>query len=158
MVACIVRTPLPTLGAAMSTFMMYRVPQNNFNPSQWTRTIIRTLREYTYSQWVARNNFVHGATHSASQATYRISLMTQITEAYNNSSSIPIDELSFTFGIPLTLQLKQNTNIMEAWLLQFQAGQKRLANILKQERRNQGKIIKFLISHTRGRRPEKPPD
>jgi hypothetical protein len=135
-------------GAAMSTFMMYRVPKNNFKPSQWTRTIIRTLQEYTYSQWVAHNNFIHGATHSASQAIHRISFMTQITEAYNNSSSIPIDELSFTFGIPLTLQLEQNTNIMEAWFLQFQACQKCLANILKQERRNQGKITKFFISHT----------
>ena len=84
--------------------------------------------------------------------------MTQIPEAYNKSSSIPIDKLSFTFGIPLTLQLEQTTNIMEALLLQFQAGQKRLANILKQERSNQGKITKFLISRTQGRRPEKPPD
>ena len=84
--------------------------------------------------------------------------MTQITEAYNNSSSIPIDELSFTFGIPLTLQLEQNTNIMEARLLQFQAGQKRLANILKQERHNQCKITKFLISRTCGHCPEKQPD
>jgi hypothetical protein len=66
--------------------------------------------------------------------------MTQITEAYNNSSSIPIDELSFTFGIPLTLQLEQTTTIMEAWHFLFQAGQKGLANILKQERHNQGKI------------------
>ena len=80
-----------------------------------------------------------------SQAIHRLSLITQITEAYNNSSSIPIDKLSFTFGIPLTLQLEQNINIMAAWLLQFQAGQKRLANILKQERRNQGKITKFLL-------------
>ena len=84
--------------------------------------------------------------------------MTQITEAYNNSSSIPMDELSFTFGIPLSLRLEQNTNLMEAWLLQFQAGQKRLANILKQESRNQGKITKFLISCTRGCCPEKPRD
>ena len=84
--------------------------------------------------------------------------MTQITEAYNNSSSIPIDELSFTFSIPLTLQLEQNTYIMEAWLLQFQPGKNRLANILKQERRNQGKITKFLISCTHGRRPEILPD
>jgi hypothetical protein len=145
-------------GAAMSTFMKYGLPNNNFKPSQWTRTIIRTLREYTYSQWVARNTFIHGATNSASQAMHRLSLMTQITEAYNNSSSIPIDEISFTFGIPLTLQLEQNSNIMEAWLLQFQASQKRLANILKQERRNQGKITKFLISHTRSRCPEKSPD
>jgi hypothetical protein len=145
-------------GAAMSTFMKYRFPNNNFKPSQWTRTIIRTLREYTYSQWVAHNIFIHGATHSTSQAIHGLSLMTQITEAYNNSSSIPIDELSFTFGIPLTLQLEQNTNIMEAWLLQFQAGQKRLANILKQECRSPGKITKFLISCTCGCRPEKPPD
>ena len=84
--------------------------------------------------------------------------MTQITEAYNNSSSTPIDELSFTFGVPLSLQLEQNTNLMEACLLQFQAEQNRLANILKQESHNQGKITKFLISRTRGRCPEKPPD
>ena len=84
--------------------------------------------------------------------------MTQITEAYNNSSSIPIDELSFTFGIPLTLQLEQNTNIMEAWLLQFQASQKCLANILRPEHRNQeGKITKFFISCTLGHYTEKPP-
>ena len=84
--------------------------------------------------------------------------MTHITEAYNNSSSIPVDGLSFTFGIPLILQLEQNTVIMEAWLLQFQSGQKRLANILKQESHNQGKITKFLISCTYGCHPEKPPD
>ena len=63
--------------------------------------------------------------------------MTQITEAYNNSSSTPIDKLSFTLGILLTLQLEQTTNIMEAWLLQFLASQKHLANILKPECCNQ---------------------
>ena len=88
----------------MSTFMQYRVPNNTFKPSQWTRSLIWTLQEYTSSQWIDCNTFVHGATHSASRATHRLSLMTQITEVYNNSSSIPIDELSFTFGIPLTLQ------------------------------------------------------
>ena len=83
--------------------------------------------------------------------------MTQITEAYINSSSTPIDELSFTFGILLTLQLEQTTNIMEAWLLQFQASQKHLANILKPERRNQeGKITNFFISCNHGHYTEKP--
>ena len=43
--------------------------------------------------------------------------MTQITEAYINSSSIPVEKLSFTFGIALTLQLEQTTNIMAAWFL-----------------------------------------
>ena len=72
--------------------------------------------------------------------------MKQITVAYNNSSSIAIDKLSFTFGIPITLQLEQTTNIMEAWLLRFQASQKCLANILKLDCRNQeGKITQFLI-------------
>ena len=46
-----------------------------------------------------------------SQAIHRLSLITQITEAYNNSSSIPIDKLSFTFGIPLTLQLELNFKV-----------------------------------------------
>ena len=57
-------------------------------------------------------------------------LMMQITEAYNNSYSILIGKLSFMFDIPLTLQLEQITNIMEAWLFQFQASQNCLANIL----------------------------
>ena len=60
MVTCTARTPLPTLGAALSTFMLYRVPNNTFKPSQWTRTHIWTLQEYTYSQWIAHNTFVHG--------------------------------------------------------------------------------------------------
>jgi hypothetical protein len=85
--------------------------------------------------------------------------MTQITEAYNKSSFTPIDELSFTFGILLTLQLEQTTNIMETWFLQFEASQKCLANILKPECCNQeGKITKFFISFTHGHYPKKPPD
>jgi hypothetical protein len=142
----------------MSTFMLYRVPNNTFKPSQWTRTLIWTLQEYTYSQWISHNTFVHGATHSSARATHRLSLMTQITEAYNNSSFIPVDKLSFTFGIPLTLQLEQSTNIMPAWFLQFQASQKYLANILKPENRNQeGKITNFFISCNHGHYTEKPP-
>ena len=68
--------------------------------------------------------------------------MTQIAEACNISSSIPINELSFTFGIPLTHQVEQSTNIMETWLLKFQVGHKYLANIIKQECCNQGKFTK----------------
>ena len=159
MVTSTARTPLPTLGAALSTFMLYRVPNNTFEPSQWTRTLIWNLQEYTCSQWISHNTFVHGATHLSARATHRLSLMTQITEAYSNSSSTPIDELSFTFGIPLTLQLEQTTNIMEAWLLQFQASQKHLANILKPECCNQeDKITNFFISCTQGHYPKEPPD
>ena len=77
-----------------------------------------------------------------------LSLVTQITEDYNNCSSTPIDKLSSTFGIPLTLQVNQPTTIMEAWLLQSQAGQKRLTNLLKQGCCNPGTITKFLISCT----------
>ena len=84
--------------------------------------------------------------------------MTQITEAYNNISSIPVNKLSFTFGILLTLQLEQTTNIMEVWFLQFQASQKCLANILKPEHHNQGgKIKNFFISCNHGHYTEKPP-
>ena len=74
-----------------------------------------------------------------------------------NSSTIPVDKWSVTYGIPLTLQLEQTTATMEAWLLQYQAERKRLAKILTQERRKQGTITRFLISRTQGRRPDKPP-
>ena len=141
----------------MSTFMQYRAPNSNFQPTQWTRTLIWTLHEYTYSQWTDRNDAIHGATLKASRATHRLSLKTQFKEAYHNSSTIPVNKWSITFGIPLTLQLEQTTANMEAWLLQYQARQKRLANLINQERRRQGTITRFLISRTRGCRPDKPP-
>ena len=121
-------------GATMSTYMHYLAPNNTFQPTQWTRTLIQTLCEYTYSQWINLNNAVHGATLTASRSTHQLSLKTQIKEAYHNSSTIPFNKWSITFGIPLTLQLEQSTATMEAWLLQYQAGQKCLANILSQER------------------------
>ena len=93
----------------------------------------------------------------ASRATHWLSLMTQITETYQNSSTILIDEWSITFGLPLTLQLEQSTSTMEAWLLQYQAEQKSLANLLTQERQKQGTITRFLTSCNRGRCPDKPP-
>ena len=83
--------------------------------------------------------------------------MKNFMEAYHKSSLTPIDELSITFRTPLTLQLEQTTITMEAWLLQYQAGQKRLANILTQERQKQGTITSFLISPTQGCCSDKPP-
>ena len=121
-------------GAAMSTCMQYRAPYKPFKPTQWTRTLIRTLHKYTYSQWTDRNNTVYRATLTASRATHRISLKTHIKEAYHNSSTILVDKWIITFGILLTLQLEQTTATMEAQLLQYQAGQKHLANILTHER------------------------
>ena len=67
-------------GATLSINMQYRDPYNTFKPTQWTRTLIWTICEYTYSWWIDCNNTVHGATLTASRATHRIFLMTQITE------------------------------------------------------------------------------
>ena len=142
----------------MSTYMQYRALHDTFEPTQWTRTLIRTLCECTFSQWTDCNNAVHGATLTASRATHRLSLMTQIKEVYHNSSVIPIDEWSIIFGIPLTLQLEQTTATMEAWLLQYQSGQKHLANFLTQEHRMQGMITIFLVSHTPCCCPDKLPN
>jgi hypothetical protein len=86
------------------TLLLCRVPFNAFQPSYWTRTLIWSLREYTYGQSADCNTFVHGANLSASRITHRLSFNTQITGAYNNSSSILVDE-SFTFGLLLTLQV-----------------------------------------------------
>ena len=116
----------------MSTYMQYRAPNNTFQPTQWTRTLIWTLGEYTYSQWTDCNDAITGP-HSKLPGLHTGSLKTQIKEAYHNSSTIPVNKWSITFGIPLTLQLEQTTTNMEAWLLRYQAGQKHLANILTQE-------------------------
>lgn len=48
--------------------------------------------------------FVHVATVSTSSTSHSLSLMTQNTEAYNNSSSISMNKLPFIFGLTLTLQ------------------------------------------------------
>ena len=105
-----------------------------------------------------RNSHLHGVDHAASQALQRQTLQKQITEAYNNISSIPGDEQHFTFALPVIERLLQPNAYLNAWLLQYQAGQHRLSNILKQEQQNRGTITKFLIAQTAGQRPNKPPD
>ena len=129
-----------------------------FQPANWTRTVIQSLREYSYSQWTERNSHICGIDQAASQALHRQALQQKITEAYNNIPSIPSNKQSFTFDTPLTKILLQPTTLLRAWLLQYQAGQHRLSSLLKQEQCNQGTITKFLIKHTTGRRPAKPPD
>ena len=98
-------------GAAISTYIQYRAPYNTFQPTQWTRTLVWTLRKYTYSQWTDRNNTIPEATLKVSRAMHRLSPMTQIIEAYHYSTTIPIDKLSITFGSPLAVQLEQTTII-----------------------------------------------
>ena len=124
----------------MATYMHNWYPNQAFKPTSWTCTVICSLREYTYSQWKEPNSHIHGVNLKASQALCRKHAQHQITTAYHKKSSIPCDKQSFTFGIPLTDRLIQPTSLLNAWLLQYQAGQHRLANQLKQEQHNQGKI------------------
>jgi hypothetical protein len=104
------------------------------------------------------NSHSHGIDHAASHALQRLTIQKQMTKAHNNISSIPGDKQHFTFSLSLTEKLLQPTANLNAWLLQYQAGQHRLSNILKQEQRNRGTITKFLIAQTAGRRPAEPPD
>ena len=142
----------------MAAYMHQRHPHKPFQPKSWTRTVLHSLQEYTYSQWMERNSQLHGVDHATSQALKRLNIQKQITEAYSNVSFIPGDEQTFTFSLSLMERLLQPTANLNAWLLQYQARQHRLSNILKQERRNRGTITKFLIAQTVGGRPAKPPD
>jgi hypothetical protein len=92
------------------------------------------------------------------QALQRQIIQKQITEAYNNVSSIPGDKQTFTFALPIAERLLQPTAILNAWLLQYQAAQHRVSNILKQEQQNRSTINKFLIARTAGQCPAKPPE
>ena len=121
-------------GIAMATYMCHRYPHKPFQPKNWTRTVIHILQEYTYSQWKERNSHLHGVNHAAFQALQRLTMLKQITEAYSNVSSIPGDEQPFTFSLSIMERLLQPTTNLNAWLLQCQAGQYRLSNILKQEK------------------------
>ena len=142
----------------MALFMHHRYPHQTFQPANWTRTVIQSLREYSYSQWTERNSHIYGIDQAASQALHRQASQQKITEAYNNISSILSNKQSFTFDTPLTTRILQPTTLLRAWLLQFQAGQHRLSSLLKQEQCNWRKITKFLIARTTGRRPAKPPE
>ena len=73
--------------------------------------------KYTYSQWKECNSHIHRMDLKASQSIQRKHAQQQITTAYHNNSSIPGDEQSFTFGIPLTDRLIQPTSLLNAWLL-----------------------------------------
>ena len=130
----------------MATYMHHRHSQQPFQPTNWTRTVICSLQEYIYSQLMAQNSHLHGVDLAASQALQRKAIQKQITEAYNNVSSIPGDEQPFTFELPITETLLQPTTNLNAWLLQYQVGQHRLSNILKQEQQNCDTITKFLIA------------
>jgi hypothetical protein len=93
-----------------------------------------------------RNSHLHGVDHATSQALQRLTIQKQITEAYSNVSCIPGDMQTFTFSLSFMERLVQPTANLNAWLLQYQAGQHRLSNILKQEQQNRGTITKFLIA------------
>ena len=127
-------------------------------PTNGTRTRIQSLREYTYSQWKERHSHLHGVDHVTSQALQRLTIQKQITEAYSNVSSIPGNEQTFTFSLSIMERFLQPTANLNAWLLQYQTGQHRLSNILKQEKRNCSTITKFLFAQTAGQHPAKPPD
>lgn len=57
---------------------------------------------------------------------------------------MPIDKHNFMFGALLTIKLHQLPGFQRSWLLQYQASQLRLINLLKQEHQNNGTIFKFL--------------
>ena len=59
-------------------------------------------------------------------------------------SFMPIDKHNFMFGALLTIKLHQLPGFQRSWLLQYQASQLRLINLLKQEHQNNGTIFKFL--------------
>ena len=61
-------------GQAMALFMHYCHPHQTFQPANWTRTVIRSLREYSYSQWTERNSHIYGIDQAASHALHRQAL------------------------------------------------------------------------------------
>ena len=142
----------------MATYMCHRHPHQPFQPTNWTRTVICSLQEYRYSQWKGRNSHLHRAGHAASQALQRLNAQKLITKAYNNITSIPGNEQPFTFELPIKERLLQPAANLNAWFLQYQAGQHRLSKIFKQEQQNCGTITKFLIAQMVGQRPTVPPD
>ena len=142
-------------GAAMSTFMLYRVPAIPSNPlnvpghSSGLYKSILTAKGLSISP-LFRGQPTHlPGPHTGYPSRHKSQRPTIIAPPFQ------LTNCHSHLVFPLPSQLEQTTIIMEAWLLQFQASQKRLVNILKKGRCNQGgKITKFLISCTHGHCPE----
>ena len=120
--------------------------------------MIRSLREYSHSQWTERNSHIDRVDQATSQALHRQAFQQKITEAYNNIPTIPSNKQPFAFDTPLTTQSLQPITLLRAWQLQYQAGQHRFSSLLKQEQCNWDTITQFLIARTTGCHPAKPPD
>ena len=58
-------------GQAMALFMHHQHPHQTFQPANWTRRVIWSCREYSYSQWTERNAHIYGIDQAASQALHR---------------------------------------------------------------------------------------
>lgn len=157
MVICIVQTSLHTLE---SSHVWSKVVQHSIQYFQVYSIDQDTDPDHTqvYTQpldW-PQDHHPWGHTHIF-QGYSRALPHDTITEAYHNSSTIPINELTSTFGIPLTIHIEQATFTMEAWLLQHQAGQKCCASIFTQEDCMKSTNTRFLIFCTCGCFPNKPP-
>ncbi len=102
------------------------------------------------------DNVVHGATTTDNQARLHQQLIISVTATYWNTTSVPFDDHSFLFGMPLITCLNQSTSSLQQWLQQYCSGQERLILKLWQERRSLGTIHWFLVACTAGWRPQIP--
>ena len=140
----------------MTTSHSIRHPDQRYESSLWTSQLINSLRTYAMEQWNNRNDFVYGATLLATNA-HRITLLrTQTTTAYSNQISVPADERGHIFGLPLSQRLLHSPSALTAWLAIYCAGQLRLTSQIRQDKRRQGTIRKFLIRRATPRRPSSP--
>ena len=144
-------------GHCLQHYMQQCHSHHSFNPSTWACKLIRLLRDYAYSQWKARNKFMHGVTSNESSSIRRAALLALVTLAYQNSASTPVSKHDHLFGLPLDQRLKQPTLFFQ-WLQMYTAGQKRFRLLHAMDKRIQPSIRRFLIARSEGRRPSiRPP-
>ena len=141
---------------AMTTYHSIRHPDQRYESSLWTSQLINSLRAYAMEQWNNRNDFVYGATLLATNARRITLLRTQTTTAYSNQISVPADERGHIFGLPLSQRLLHSPSALTAWLAIYRVGQLRLTSQIRQDKRRQGTIRKFLIRRATPRRPSSP--
>jgi len=140
----------------MTTYHSIRHPDQRFESSLWTSQLINSLRTYAMEQWNNRNDFVYGATLLATNACRITLLRTQTTTAYSNQISVPADERGHIFGLPLSQRLLHSLSALTALLAIYRLGQLRLTSQIRQDKRRQGTIRKFLIRRPTPCRPSSP--
>ena len=82
----------------------------------WQRHFILSLLEYTRSNWMRRNEFLHGSQTEDTRKKTRERVKTKVKELYDSWGGTGTREEQKLFRVPLQQRLKRSTQNLEIWI------------------------------------------